>query len=494
MEAADEEQLAAFLKETLLTLEVAITDTPRQTDPGSRREKFEGTIVYTTTVPNTAETVQEQIEGQWYVSWNVSVPISKFIISIALTIEHGRTKISNPRVALTAILSLSPSTVEDHDTKDDFITAESWKFLSGQMNLLAPLANDPTTTIDPVLPLSRIISAGPTQSTRSKPGRRICRHIFPCGSPLDIRMRYNPLEPDDNIVSAEIVLLSVDLSVTPHANASVLVKEIKVEMGGGTVTPLQDVQEATLRRYDVLTLLYRYERYGGEGGRKTVSTSATMIPLLSNSAETSPQITSLWNKILDIPNLNPLSQMAGPTQRAVSQIMTPPNSARHSPKPSITGKPRVAPTHGRAQTVIDLPTRPIPSTGLFTSEPPNLSITVQVPSKGVNPNEEFAVEIQVVNRANRPMKLALHVDSGQAHFRSQSRGTRTDKLLPRVPMSATLAQPTEPDRSNVMTEAEVREYFMREHGLRKGKPIVALTVEGKIGYVSTHLRTLMVEH
>jgi hypothetical protein len=362
------------------------------------------------------------------------------------------------------------------------------------MNLLAPLANDPTTTVDPVLPLSRIISAGPSQSTRSKPGRRICRHIFPCGSPLDIRMRYNPLEPDDNIVSAEIVLLSVDLSVTPHANASVLVKDIKVEMGGGTVTPLQDVQEATLRRYDVLTLLYRYERYGGDGGRKTVSTSATMIPLLSHSAETSPQITSLWNKVLDIPNINPLSQMAGPTQRAVSQIMTPPHSARHSPKPSITGKPRVLPTHGRAQTVIDLPTRPIPSAGLFSSEPPNLSITIQVPSLGVNPNEEFPVEIQVVNRANRPMKLALHVDSGQAHFRSQSRGTRTDKLLPRVPMSATLAQPTtEPDRNNVMTEAEVREYFMREHELRKGKPIVALTVEGKIGYVSPILRMLIVE-
>ena len=84
MEAADEEQLTAFLKETLLTLEVAITDTPRQTDPGSRREKFEGTIVYTTTVPNTAETVQEQIEGQWYVAWNVSVPISIFLVSNAI--------------------------------------------------------------------------------------------------------------------------------------------------------------------------------------------------------------------------------------------------------------------------------------------------------------------------------------------------------------------------------------------------------------------------
>jgi len=104
------------------------------------------------------------------------------------------------------------------------------------------------------------------------------------------------------------------------------------------------------------------------------------------------------------------------------------------------------------------------------------------------------VEIQVVNRANRPMKLALHVDSGQAHFRSQSRATRTDKLLPRVPMSATLAQPTEPDRSNVTTEAEVREYFLREHELRKGKPIVALTVEGKIGYDFPLLQTLIVEH
>lgn len=463
---------------------MAITDTPRQTDLDRRREKFEGTIVYTTTIPNTAETVQEQIDGQWYVAWSVSVPISIYFISITLIVEHGRTRITNPRVALTAILSLSPTTVENHEPKDEVITAESWKFLSGQTNLLAPLANDPTTTVDPVLPLSRIISAGPTHANRTKPGRRICRHIFPCGSPLDIRMRYNPLEPDDNnIASAEIVLLSVDLSVTPHANASVLVKNIKVEMGGGTIAPLQDVKEATLRRYDVLTLLYRYERYGGDGGRKTVSTSATMIPLLSNSAETSPQITSLWNKVLDIPNLNPLSQMAAPTQRAVSQILTPPNSARHSPKPS-TGKPRTAPTHGRAQTVIDLPTRPVPSVASISFEPPNLSITVQVPSSGVKPNEEFPVEIQLVNRAYRPMKLALHVDSGQAHFRTQSRATRMDKLLPRVPMSATLAQPTEPERNNVMTEAEVRGYFLREHELRKGKPIIALTVEGKIGYGS----------
>lgn len=61
-------------------------------------------------------------------------------------------------------------------------------------------------------------------------------------------------------------------------------------------------------------------------------------------------------------------------------------------------------------------------------------------------------------------------------------------------MSATLAQPTEPERNNVMTEAEVREYFIREHELRKGKPIVALTVEGKIGYAFMYPRMLMVGH
>ena len=78
VEAADEDQLAAFLKETVLTLEVAITDSPRQADSGPRREKFEGTIVFATTVPSAAETVQEQIEGQWYVAWTVSAPISTF--------------------------------------------------------------------------------------------------------------------------------------------------------------------------------------------------------------------------------------------------------------------------------------------------------------------------------------------------------------------------------------------------------------------------------
>ena len=388
--------------------------------------------------------------------------------------EHGRTRISNPRVALTAILSLNPAFIDD-EPKEEFITADSWTFLAGQTNLLAPLANDPSITVNPVLPLSRIISSGPTpQSTRPKPGRRICRHIFPCGSPLDIRMRYNPLEPEDNSISAEIVLLSVDLSVTPHASASVIVKNIKVEMGGGKVTPLQEVQNIVLKRYDVLTLLFRYERFGGEGGRKTVSTSATMIPLLSDSEEMSPTITSLWNKVLDIPSMRPT--VSPPfTQRAVSQIMSSSNS-RHSPKPSITGKPRgVSALHGRAQTLNN------PVSSIF--EVPNLSITVKVPSKGVTPNEEFTIDIQVVNRANRPIKLALYIDSGQTHFRSQSQVSRTDKVLPRVPKTASLTQPAETRGKNLLTETEAREYFLQEQEIRKGKPIIALTVEGKIGLV-----------
>ena len=479
IDAADTDQLDAFLNETILTLEVAITDTPRSSDASAKREKFEGTIVYTTNIPESSERVKERIEGQWFVAWKVTVPISIAPSNYA-DVDHGRTRISNPRVALTAILSLNPASIQE-EPKDEFITADSWNFLAGQANLLASLEHDPSTTVAPILPHSRIVSSAPTQSTRTKPGRRICRHIFPCGSPLDIRMRYNPLEPDDNSISTEIVLLSVDLSVTPHAGADVLVKDVKVEMGGGKITPLQELQDTILKRYDVLTLLFRYERYGGEGGRKTVSTRATMVPLLSDSEESSPTITSLWNKILDIPNLSPsLSQFTAPTQRAASQIMSPSNSSRNSPKPSIAGKPRgISTAHGRTQTLNDYPLRPLSST-ISTLEVPNISITVTVPSEGVAPNEEFTVDIQVVNRANRPIKLALHIDSGQSHFRSQHRVSRTEKVLPRVPVSASLVQPTEPARTT-LTEIEAQEYFLREQETRKGKPIIALTVDGKIG-------------
>jgi hypothetical protein len=403
-------------------------------------------------------------------------------------IEHGRTKISNPRVGLTAILSLNPSSYED-EPKEEYITADSWNFLAGKTNLLAPLANDPSNSVDPVLSLTRIVSSGPTQTTRTKPGRRICRHIFPCGSPLDIRMRYNPLEPNDNSISAEIVLLSVDMSVTPHAGASVLVKDIKVEMGEGKITPLQDYKEAILNRYDMLTLLFRYERYGGDGVRKRLSTTATMIPLLSDSEETSPKITSSWNRALDVPTaIHSVSQI---THRAVSQIMTPTSSSRHSPQPSITGKPGgVSTPHGRAQ-ILSRPSRPTSSTTL--SETPNLSITVKVPSNGVNPNEEFAIDIQVVNRANRPIKLALHVDSGQTHFRTQPQLSRTDKVLPRVPTTSSVVQPTESPGNNLGTEAEAREYFLREQEKGRGKPIIALTVEGKIGYNTPFFSELILE-
>jgi hypothetical protein len=398
---------------------------------------------------------------------------NKYCLQNLANAEHGRSKISSPRVALTAILSLAPPAPKDPE--EEFITADSYSFLAGQTNLLAPLANDPTLHDTPVLPLSRIISSAPLQTAQTKPGRRICRHIFPCGSPLDIRMRYNPLEPADSGTSTEIVLLSVDLSVTPHTGGSVLVKEVNVDVEGGTIVPLQQIGEKVLKRYDVMTLLFRYERYGGDAGRKMVSTSATMAPLLSESEETSPKISSLWNKILDIPSLNPKLAVAG-SQRAVSMIMSPATGARHSPKPSLSGKRGV---HARGQTLTEVPTRPIST--LSAGESPNLSITVQIPSSGVNPGEEFTVDIQVVNRATRPIKLALHVDSGQAHFRTQSRGpNRSDKLLPRVPLSSTLPTPTSPQKT-LMTDIEARAFYLRQKETRQGKGIIALGVEGKIG-------------
>jgi len=400
-------------------------------------------------------------------------------------IEHGRSRIANPRVALTAILSLTPASPEPDE---EYITADSWNFLAGQQNLLAPLADDPTLSATPVLTLSQITpSSIPQPQVRTKPGRRICRHIFPCGSPLDIRMRYNPIEPADYSLSTEIVLLSVDLSVTPHAGASVLVKDITVEMGGGTVTPMTEIKPSILKKYDILTLLFRYERYGGDGGRKTVSTNATMVPLLSGSEETSPVIKSLWNKVLDIPSLASVP-FSAPTQRAVSQIMTP--SSSHRSSPSITGKPRGVQGHGRAQTIVDLPSQP--ASAISTSDSPVLAITVEVPSKGVKPSDEFAVSVHCINRGRRPVKLVLQVDAqpGQSHSRTHSRLSRTDKLLRRLPVSASLPQPTLTSNKNHMTEAEVLEYYLQERNFNKTRGIYPLTVEAKLGYV--HLRKLLI--
>jgi hypothetical protein len=75
-DAVDEPRLHAFLKEIVLNLEVAITDSPRQSDPTTKREKFEGTVVYAASIPETADRIIEQADGQWYVAWNVIVPIS----------------------------------------------------------------------------------------------------------------------------------------------------------------------------------------------------------------------------------------------------------------------------------------------------------------------------------------------------------------------------------------------------------------------------------
>jgi hypothetical protein len=486
LDAVSESELSAFLANTAVALEVSITDTPKQSDPTARREKFEGTPVYTVTVPDDAERITGQVDGHWHTAWNISIPISRSLI-ICADSEHGRSKIPNPRVALTATLSVISI---DDEPQDEIITADSLHKLAGQVNILGSFAGDPYLSHEPVLPLSRIISTGVQETPRQKPGRRICRHIFPCGSPLDIRMRYNPLEPEDFSINKEIVLLSVDLSVTPQAGAPVLVKNVKVEMDGGQIEPLQDDVERVLKRYDVFTLLFRYVRYGDPGGPKTVSTSATMIPLINDSAELSPQINSTWNKVLDFPRLSPPSQFTAPTQRVVSQIMgyssTDPR-VRHTQSSSISGRPTGL-GHGRAQTLSE----PLPRPDSVVSsviESPHLSITIEVPSKGINPMDEFQVKAQVVNRSNRPMRLALYVQPGQEFERVPSRNSKVDKVLPRIPLSPA-TRPFELTSFST-NDTELRQVYLRELELKKGKPLVGLTVEAELGYYNITLNNLV---
>ena len=69
------DQLDVFLKETVLTLEVAVTETTRQND-SVRREKFEGTVVHTSTISEDSERIKERTDDHWLISWNLSVPIS----------------------------------------------------------------------------------------------------------------------------------------------------------------------------------------------------------------------------------------------------------------------------------------------------------------------------------------------------------------------------------------------------------------------------------
>jgi hypothetical protein len=270
------------------------------------------------------------------------------------------------------------------------------------------------------------------------------------------------------------VIVSLDVDITPFANCEVTLKKAEVKINGGTVEDLNVVSGMTLPitslPQDDITFLYRLQPDDLDATNKSqIRTLEITILAIANLSELcQPQLSMFWTTSLDFtPPLNPgFGHATQPIQRPHRPAQLSIGSALET-TPTVSS---LAITRPDALPSIDVTTRhqrnpSIPDFGVtmtFTAPPPN---------KPIYPGNPFAWSIFIVNRSDRPRKLALM---------AIPKRRRTEARITRPPSTGYGSSKRDPKVADAVVDENIV-YAMQRNSAVDSTEIVCLSTDTRVG-------------
>ncbi|KAF8867114.1 hypothetical protein BDZ45DRAFT_3908 [Acephala macrosclerotiorum] len=345
------------------------------------------------------ETAQTSGEGHILLVWKMSA----FLI-------RPRLRLQNPSVVFAATAQLKPTEqVHDSTLREEYLPSQ----VPSGINLLEAFSDDPAMGgIKPRLSALRVARVAPaTQPIRdlTRPLKNISRQSIKVYPAINARVRYS--RPNTTPINSSVIA-SVDIDVTPFASCEITLAKVDLNISGGGVEDLNAVSglvlPITCLPQDDITFMYRLFPDDLDATNKSqvraleISISATAN--LSDICQ--PQISMHWTTSLDFtPPVNP--GFGNPTQ----PIQRPHRPAQLSIGSAFGDSPiaqSLAISRPDALPSVDVTTRQqrnsaIPDFGV------TMTFTGPDNDSPIYPGVPFSWSVFIVNRSDRPRKLALMV-------------------------------------------------------------------------------------
>jgi TRAPP trafficking subunit Trs65 len=327
--------------------------------------------------------------------WKLSVFLSRPL----------RLRLQNPCVVFSASASLKPiEHIKIQVKEDEYLPSQ----VPSGVNLLESFNND--AALGPVKPrlsalrVSRVIPATQVTKDLIRPLKNISRRSIKVVPAFSARLRY---ARPNSIPSKPSLIASLDIDVTPFAGPEMVLEKVNFTFSDGIVEDLNTIRgmalPLTCLPRDDITFMYRLLPNGTDSNIKPVQISVTAIVKVSDTSE--PHISMQWQTSIDF--TLPVNPGFGQPSQAIQRDRRPSQLTLNSTFETI---PTIA---SLAVTRLDTLAPTEPTTRLErSSSMPDFGVTMTFvgTAKGdIQPGEIFTWEVFIVNRSDRPRKLAIIV-------------------------------------------------------------------------------------
>ena len=384
-----------------------------------------------------------------------------------------RLRLQNPSIVFSATASVKASEqIQSETLREEYLPSQ----VPSGMNLLESFGDDPALCgIKPHLSALRVSRVAPvTQAGRDlmRPLKNIYRNSIKIYPAINARVRYT--RPNSTPTNP-LVIASLDVDITPFANCEITLSKVQLDIAGGTVGSMNINSGLVLPikclPQDDITFLYRVLPDNLDVANKTqVRTLTISITATANlTSDCAPEISMQWTTSLDFtPTVNngfgnpaqPIQQPHRPAQLSIGSSSfeaVPTVSSLATSRPDALPSMEVTTRHQRNPSIPDFGV-----TCTFTGPPSSSPMIAGVP---------FTWSVFIVNRSDRPRKLALTV---------LPKRRRTESRITRPPSTSYGNVRKDPQIADAVVDENIVHAMQRNSAIESTE-IVCMSTDTRIG-------------
>ncbi|EDO04132.1 hypothetical protein SS1G_06615 [Sclerotinia sclerotiorum 1980 UF-70] len=397
------------------------------------------------------------------------------IWKLSAFLGRPRLRLQSPSVVFVATANLKAAEQVDTDAlRQEYLPSQ----VPSGLNLLEAFSGDAYLKgIKPRLSALRVARVAPAaQIARdlARPFKNISRQSIKVYPAINSRVRYSR---PDGTPSNTSVIASLDIDITPFVNCDIVLTDIQIKVCGGQVQDLNQtpglILPITCQPQDDITFLYQILPDDIDVTNKSqiraIDISITATANVSSVCK--PQIMMQWSASLDF--TPPINNGFGQPTKPIQRPHRPSALSIGATFDSIPTISTLTVPHPDSLPTIEA-TAPTRSHHRHQNSVPDFGVTMTFSSpstSSIYPGHPFIWSIFIVNRSDRPRKLALLV---------LPKRRRTEARITRPPSASHGSARRDPKVADAVLDDNII-YAMQRNSAMESSEVVCLSTDTRIG-------------